>query len=67
MSATQEILVAEVVAYDLTAPVGERLDAALKALEFWQDVCPFDCDECHDEDQCPCMRGTCKGWTEKYS
>jgi hypothetical protein len=35
----------------------ETLEAALKVQP---DVCPFDCDHCHDED-CPCDRLGCAG------
>lgn len=25
-------------------------------------VCPFDCDRCHDDDDCPCDRLGCAGY-----
>lgn len=38
--------------------MGQRMQAILVVPE--QDVCPYDCDSCHDSD-CPCERLGCAG------
>lgn len=64
----QARLVEEYGGHGWPGDVGAR-ELLAEAITRWEQirpqVCPFDCDSCHDDDQCPCERLGCAGYQEK--
>ena len=48
---------------DITPPAKRMLEKILDEEQEKPEVCPYDCDVCHDED-CPCDRLGCAGYEE---